>query len=343
MKHPSEFNCQLLAWFRQNKRDLPWRKPCRDPYAVWVSEIMLQQTTVATVVPYFVRWMATFPTVQQLASAAEQEVLAHWQGLGYYSRAKRLHQAAIVISEKNRWPHTYEDWLAIPGIGPYTAAAISSIVSGEAKAVVDANVERVYARLQADHSSGSELKRKARDWANLNFSRDAPGSWNEAVMELGATVCTPKSPRCSACPIVKHCAAQEHGLQNDLPMRPTKPEWKHVRHVAWIPVFEEMVGIRRVPEGNWWAGLWDFPRVEQDSRCQTRLCQMVGDARLRHLGRIRHVVTRHKVEVDVHVAEVTAKSDRLWWVRREVLPDYALPTPARKMFKLLMTFETAQN
>lgn len=284
-----------------------------------------------------------FPTVRQLASAPEQEVLALWQGLGYYSRAKRLHQAAKVIAEGDQWPHTYQDWLAIPGIGPYTAAAISSIVSGEPKAVVDGNVERVYARLTADYSSGSQLKLKARDWASLNLSYDAPGSWNEAVMELGATVCTPKSPHCSACPVVNHCVAHEQGLQNVLPVRPTKPEWKHVRHVAWIPVFEETVGIRRVPEGKWWAGLWDFPRVEQDSQSQTMLCQLVGDARLRHVGKIRHVVTRHKVEVDVHVAQVIAQSDQLLWIRREELPDYALPTPARKMFKLLTTYETAQN
>jgi len=219
------FQKSLLGWFRQYQRDLPWRRT-KDPYRVWLSEIMLQQTRVATVIPYYERFLERFPDVHALAAAPPEEVLRLWSGLGYYSRARNLQRAAqeIVAKHGGIFPRDENDALALPGIGSYTAAAILSIAYGAKHAVLDGNVARVLARIFAVHGDLRDAKR----WQSLQQSADAlldskwPSDWNQAMMELGATVCTPQSPQCLLCPVTQFCQARKLGIADSLPARRKK-------------------------------------------------------------------------------------------------------------------------
>jgi A/G-specific adenine glycosylase len=219
------FRKQLLGWFRQFRRNLPWRQT-KDPYRIWLSEIMLQQTRVAAVVPYYQRFLERFPDVHSLAAAPEEEVLRLWSGLGYYSRARNLQRAAqqIVSKDGGKFPKSLDGALALPGIGNYTAAAILSIAFGEKHAVLDGNVARVLARLRAIRGDIRESRR----WQELQKTADSllesksPGDWNQAVMELGATLCTPKSPQCLLCPVVQFCEGRKLGIAESLPEKRRK-------------------------------------------------------------------------------------------------------------------------
>jgi A/G-specific adenine glycosylase len=220
-----QFRKQLLSWFRQFQRDLPWRRD-RDPYRIWISEIMLQQTRVAAVLPYYERFLERFPTIPALAAAPEEEVLTHWSGLGYYSRARNLQAAAqcIVVDHGGEFPSDHAEVLALPGIGPYTSAAILSMAFNAPHAVLDGNVARVVARLDAVRGDLRETK----TWSELQRSADAlldpgsPSDWNQAVMELGAMVCTPTSPQCLICPVAKFCKALQLGLTDVIPEKRKK-------------------------------------------------------------------------------------------------------------------------
>jgi A/G-specific adenine glycosylase len=220
-----QFRKQLLSWFRQFQRDLPWRRD-RDPYRIWISEIMLQQTRVAAVLPYYERFLERFPTIPALAAAPEEEVLTHWSGLGYYSRARNLQSAAqrIVANHSGEFPSDHAEVLALPGIGPYTSAAILSMAFNAPHAVLDGNVARVVARLDAVRGD----LRKTKTWSCLQRSADAlldpgsPSDWNQAVMELGAMICTPTSPQCLICPVAKFCKALQLGLTDVIPEKRKK-------------------------------------------------------------------------------------------------------------------------
>jgi A/G-specific adenine glycosylase len=219
------FRKQLLGWFRQFQRDLPWRRT-RDPYRIWLSEIMLQQTRVAAAIPYYERFLERFPDVRALASAPQEDVLRLWSGLGYYSRARNLQKAAqqIVAKHGGEFPALLEDVLALPGIGNYTAAAILSIAFGEKHAVLDGNVARVLSRLGAIRGDLREPRR----WQALQKTADhlleskLPGDWNQAMMELGATLCTPRSPQCLLCPVAQFCEGRKQGLAESLPEKRKK-------------------------------------------------------------------------------------------------------------------------
>jgi A/G-specific adenine glycosylase len=219
------FRKQLLGWFREFQRDLPWRRTT-DPYRIWLSEIMLQQTRVAAAIPYYERFLQRFPDVHALAAAPPEEVLRLWSGLGYYSRARNLQEAAqqIVAKHEGKFPSSEEDVLALPGIGNYTAAAILSIAFGEKHAVLDGNVARVLARLGAIQGDLREQQR----WQELQKTADelleakSPGNWNQAMMELGATLCTPKSPQCLLCPVAQFCEGRRLGIAESLPQKRKK-------------------------------------------------------------------------------------------------------------------------
>jgi len=223
----TSFRKQLLAWFRQFQHDLPWRRT-KDPYRIWVSEIMLQQTRVAAVIPYYERFLARFPDVRALAEAPQEEVLRLWSGLGYYSRARNLQKAAqqIVVLHNGEFPEDEESILALPGIGSYTGAAILSIAFGAQHAVLDGNVARVLARLGAIRGALRESHR----WQSLQktagdlLDPKSPGAWNQAMMELGAMVCTPRAPQCLVCPAAKFCRARELGDPESFPEKRKKPE-----------------------------------------------------------------------------------------------------------------------
>ncbi len=322
-----EFQSALASWYRENGRSLPWRKS-PEQYSVWVSEIMAQQTTIAAVLPYFDRWMKRFPTVESLADADLDEVFVYWQGLGYYQRARNFHQAAQLISQQG-WPHSFHEWLAIPGVGRYTAAAISSICNGESVAVVDGNVERVFSRIATSCDTGNSLKVTAQKWADSVLDLSSPGDWNQAVMELGAIICRPKNPNCEACPVSRWCESFKTGQVHRYPYPKAKKEYVKLTHHIWIPTFQSKVGIRVVPERRWWAGMYEFPR-EEELAVLERMLPGTPVA----VAEFSHVVTKHKIQVFVSTIELKNQNSMLKWVNREELQNFAMAAPSRKAFLL---------
>ncbi len=260
----------LLSWFDDHKRDLPWRhEPHRsDPYAVLVSEIMLQQTQVDTVVPYFEAWLDRWPTVEALAEASEDEVLHAWQGLGYYNRARRLHRAArqIVEAFDGQIPRTVDGLQALPGVGPYTAAAVAAFAYDQAKVPVDGNVARVWARLEAQAVDPTKVatKRRARQALQGLVDGARPGETAEALMELGARVCTPRRPDCVACPLDTRCTALIEERVHEVPLTADRPDQPTKVVVALLVETEEGVLLRRRPADGLLGGLWGLPMVERD-------------------------------------------------------------------------------
>jgi A/G-specific adenine glycosylase len=288
----------LGAWFERQKRVLPWRdQPTL--YRVWISEIMLQQTQVVTVIPYFEKFVKSFPNVQALAQASEEEVLRHWAGLGYYSRARNLHRGAKKIIEQGDFPKTREGWLEIPGVGDYTAGAILSIALNQPEAILDGNVERVLSRVRRINRAGGDAPYKARLWRlSKTFVEDAhragvaPSVLNQALMELGATVCTPRKPLCAFCPLSKICKAKREGDMEAYPPRKKPKEWLKIReemHCLWAgDAKNPRVLLRLRKAGEWRAGLWDLPEETPEK---------LGILTATSVGKIetRHVVTRHKI------------------------------------------------
>ncbi len=335
----SALHHSLLNWFDANQRDLPWRRT-KDPYAIWVSEIMLQQTQVATVIPYFERWMRRFPSIEALAQAEEPEILALWQGLGYYRRARQLLAGARSIVETGRTsflapqPHqsAIESLLAVPGIGPYTAGAIASIAFNESVPLVDGNVERVYSRLTDDDSERTELKKRAWTWAEANVHPQRPGDWNQALMELGATICKPIDPRCGECPASSFCLAYERGNQNLRPTPIQKVKTISLTHHVWVPVCHGEFGLRQISQNQWWGGMWEFPREPEISVLEAKFPGTWPES----AGSFRHSVTNHRIQVHVSLVRLSAFDPELTWVPREAIPQYALPSPQRKAFLLAL-------
>ena len=300
----------MLSWYRRNARDLPWRRT-RDPYRIWVSEIMLQQTRVAAAVPYYERFLKRFPNVQSLARAKESEVLAAWSGLGYYSRARNLHKAAKQILARGAFPNDYDSLRELPGVGPYTAAAIASIAFGLPHAVVDGNVRRVISRL----TCGS---RRAEEVAEDLLDRKRPGEFNQALMELGATVCLPREPKCPECPVAALCEARRQGRQDEFPIRTPQPARKRVRRTLVLARKNRKVllSLRN--------GFWELPEVEQ-----------VPDAAVgRELGQFRHSIMNHDYTVTVREARVVKAPQGCEWVAESNLNKMPLSTMTRKALAL---------
>ncbi|HSM51899.1 MAG TPA: A/G-specific adenine glycosylase [Thermoanaerobaculia bacterium] len=304
----------LAAWYARHRRALPWRATS-DPYAVLLSEVMLQQTRVATAVPYFERFLARFPTVDALAAASEEEVLALWSGLGYYRRARQLHAAARRIAAAG-FPPTARELAELPGVGPYTAAAVASIAFGEPVAAVDGNVMRVIARLVAwdgpIERAASRRAIAAAAGALLDSGR--PGESNQALMELGATLCRPAGPLCEACPVAAVCAGRGQGIAGELPRRgPRRPP----RRERWVVARVERAGrillFRRGAGERLLAGLWELPQAPAGAGAEAALAERYG-GRFRlgePLGRLRHAITTRALEVEVHAARWEAEGDRV--------------------------------
>ena len=260
---------RLTRWYAQNRRAMPWRAN-PEPYFCWLSEIMLQQTTYEQALPYYERFLARFPTVESLAAADEQDVLKAWAGLGYYARARNLHRAAQQIAA-TRWPANEQEWASVPGVGPYTAAALASVLNGEPAPVVDGNVARVFARYWLLSEDFRKLpprrqlanRLKASLFQDLGRKKIRAGDLNQAMMELGALVCTPKSPRCAECPLRDDCAAYAKGVQEDYPVRaPRRPI--PVRRVSGVVVTDDQgrVLLVRNVEGGLLKGLWELPVLD---------------------------------------------------------------------------------
>lgn len=299
---------RLLAWYARERRDLPWRRT-RDPYGIWISEAMLQQTRVATVIDYWQRFLATLPDVRALAEADEETVLGLWSGLGYYRRARALHAAARAIVERHggQFPRTKAEVLALPGVGEYTAGAVLSIAFDQSEAVVDGNVERVLARLFAlPGASGSGPLRRHlwRLAERMVPTQGGAGDWNQALMELGATVCTSTSPQCDACPWSRDCAARRAGRVADFPGKKAKraPQDLAVEGL-WIVQRGKLL-LRQRPQDGAMAGLWELPTRRQAASPASALwSEFWPNQREFEVGKAlwegRHSITHHRIAVQV--------------------------------------------
>ncbi len=268
---------QLLAWYEENKRDLPWRRD-KDPYKVWVSEIMLQQTRVEAVKPYFKKWMNRFPTLQSLAVSDEEEVTQYWQGLGYYSRARNLLQGVREVSESygGKVPDTKKEMIALSGIGDYTAGAILSIAYNKKEAAIDGNVLRVFSRLFCieEDISLPKTKRIVKELVDQEIAQNRPGDFNQALMDLGAMICIPKTPRCESCPLQECCDAKAKGLQGTLPTKKKKKPPLFVRLLAAVMQKDGLFLLRKRPDKGLLAGMWEFPMLEiQEEEAMDAFCQ----------------------------------------------------------------------
>ncbi|MDY4855770.1 MAG: A/G-specific adenine glycosylase [Candidatus Ventricola sp.] len=331
------FTQTILSWYDQGHRDLPWRRT-QDPYRIWISEIMLQQTRAETVVSYYERFLARYPTVQDLASAPEEELLKAWEGLGYYSRARSLQKAAkeIVARYGGQLPADLEKLRALPGIGDYTAGAIASIAFGIPAAAVDGNVERVLCRWDAitDEVGTPAVRRQIAARAQALVPRDRPGAFANAMMEMGATMCTPKNPKCLLCPVREGCMGFAQGIAQELP-RKAKKKAQRVENRAVLLVFcdNRVLIVKR--QEKLLGGLFVFPDVLEESD-PARLCRALEALGIRaaydeKLGHARHVFTHLIWEMDVHavVADEMTQVPGGQWVSRQELAALPLPTAVK--------------
>ncbi len=262
----SDFSLKMKLWYQGARRELPWRDST-DPYKIWLSEIILQQTRVNQGMPYYLRFIEAFPSVEFLANAPEDAVLRLWQGLGYYSRAKNLHNCAKVVVEKygSRFPSDHEELLKLPGVGPYTAAAIASIAFGIPQPVVDGNVLRVMSRYLGleDNIADAATARKIRALLLDFIDHSDPGLFNQALMELGAMVCTPRKPECPLCPLAESCYALAHKKQDVLPVKQKNTKRRERHFYYWVLVHQGRIAMRKRGTDNIWKGLYEFYLVER--------------------------------------------------------------------------------
>ncbi len=307
--HPASFQKALLGWYDRNKRDLPWRKT-QDPYAIFVSEMMLQQTQVKTVIPYYERFLKELPNWKALARADEQKVLKLWEGLGYYRRARNLKAAAQMVLKDfgGNLPDTLEDVLKLPGVGPYSAGAVLSIAYQKPLPLVDGNVIRVFSRvflLRGDLKSGPGNK-KVWDLARQVLPAKRPGDFNQALMELGATLCVSDDPQCLLCPLLDQCQAAIKGVQLELPESLKDPKTKDVPMAALLILKQGKVLVKkRSNEERWLKGLWEFPSSEgtdfEDAR--NKLEKALGvKAEKTAVQQVKHQITNHKIELRLYPA-----------------------------------------
>lgn len=325
----SQLPIPLLAWYRDNARDLPWRRD-PDPYRVWVSEIMLQQTRVAAVLGYYARFLAAFPTVADLAAGEEEKLMKLWQGLGYYSRARNLQKAARQIMDRHGgvFPSDYRDIRALAGIGDYTAGAIASIAFRRPEPAVDGNVLRVMARLMEDGENVTEQKVRDR-WTAYLKSRmgDRPGDLNQAFMDLGSLICLPKSPLCESCPLRATCLAHAHGTQADYPNRGEKKAKRQEDLTVFVVRSGDSFLIRRRPETGLLSGLYELPN-QSGHLDQERIGQALTKLGVRPLGAWEIVQRQHIfTHVIWHMQVVRLNAERIeapgwvWYTGGEPIPE----------------------
>jgi A/G-specific adenine glycosylase len=344
---------KLLAWYARNARKLPWRES-RDPYRVWISEIMLQQTQVATVRDYFARFVQALPTVHHLAAADEQDVLRLWEGLGYYRRARQLHAAArnVVAEHDGKFPRTVEELRELPGIGRYTAGAIASIAFDQRAPILEANTIRLLSRLIAYRDDPLATVGQQVLWqvAEEILPQRRSAEFNQALMELGSLVCTPSEPKCGECPLSTLCAARAAGAQHDIPLPKPRKVYTDVREAIVIVRKQGRVLMRQCSPKERWAGLWDFPRfaieaegplfaaeeIVQKLAAQTGV--RCGTPTLLHT--IRHGVTRYRITLDCFQAEYLGgrinAAATVRWIARGETPKLPLSTTGRRIARMIV-------
>ena len=358
-KEIQTFRKALLGWYRANKRDLPWRKT-DDPYRIWVSEVMLQQTQVNTVVPYYQKFLQRFEEIESLARANSQEVLKVWEGLGYYARARNLHRAASIVLKEHRGviPDRWEEFRKLPGVGDYIAAAVLSLAFEKPFPVVDGNVKRVLARLRViknpvNKSSSAKIFREA---VGTLLDQKKPGTFNQAMMELGAVVCRPQHPLCDTCPVLKMCKAYQSGAVLDYPKTVKKPPTPQYRIAVGV-VFKNGRALitRRKPSGLL-GGLWEFPggKIQKsespEAACIREIKEEVNlaikvDSRL---CRVKHAYTHFKIVMDVFCCSYVSGRVALngpvdhRWINLQQLDDYPFPKANHKFFDELKQYKPVE-
>jgi A/G-specific adenine glycosylase len=351
---PSNVVHKLLAWYAQSARPLPWRRT-RDPYAIWVSEVMLQQTQVKTVLPYWERWMRELPTIKALAAAKPQKLHKLWEGLGYYTRVRNLQRAARIVWSQHdgRFPRDFEDVLALPGIGRYTAGAICSIAFNQPRPLLDGNVMRVLARLYGIGGDPRAGRANARLWQLAEaLVTTAAGSgkpracshFNQSLMELGALVCTPKQPQCGACPVSESCIARRQGRAEQLPRRRRHPAPVARSFAAFVAQKGNLFLVRQRPAGVVNAHLWEFPNVElvaEDADLKRAAREALGAraTELRHFATVKHSITRYRITLKAYQIAgprgAELKGIRGRWLSKQALARLPLTSAHKRILQSL--------
>ena len=330
---------RLLAWYDSNARTLPWRID-KDPYRVWISEIMLQQTGVAVVKDYYARFLAVFPTIEALAAADEQKVLKLWEGLGYYSRARNLMKTAQVIirDDGGRFPETYEEILKLPGIGPYTAGAIASICFDQPAPAVDGNVVRVIARIAGIYSEVSNaIKKSITASLKAIYPADRRGDFTQSLMELGAVVCIPNgAPKCASCPVSDLCIAHRDGTVMSLPVKKQKQPKKQQEFTVFLLSCGDSIALWRRGDSGLLAGLWELPNIPgilTDTEAVALAAEWgARPSALLRSSRRSHVFTHIKWDMVCYYIDCAAQANRFMWAsRRQLSVMYPLPTAFKKL------------
>lgn len=359
---PAEFRRRLGQWYRSHARDLPWRKTA-DPYAIWLSEIMLQQTQVATVIDYYYRFLARFPNVAALAEAAEPEVLQMWAGLGYYRRARQLHAAAKRIAAAGRFPDSLDEILQLPGVGRYTAGAITSFAFDQPAPIVEANTQRLYSRLLKLECDPRSTDGQNRLWQFAEAILPAKtgsgsGKLNQALIELGSQICTPRLPACHQCPVREYCAAHAAGAEERIPVVAPKAKVTELIHVAVVLHRKGKVLLELGQPGQWWQGLWEFPRLDVthlgpatkwDCMDQSICGQLTSEIQQRYdlyaspkivVGKFTHAITRYRVRLAIIEFGMEPGNRRLTaaglaWQPLARLDELPMSSPAARVRQML--------
>ncbi|RYL88942.1 A/G-specific adenine glycosylase [Sporolactobacillus sp. THM7-4] len=344
------FNHHLLKWFYEKKRDLPWRRT-KNPYYIWISEVMLQQTQVDTVIPYYLKFIKRFPTVDSLAQAPEQSVLKYWEGLGYYSRARNLQQGVREVATRydGNVPENKTDLLSIRGIGPYTAGAILSIAFDEPEPAVDGNVMRVISRifLIDDDVAKVKTKKKFEQIVGELIAETDPSAFNQSLMELGAMICRPKHPKCGICPVKDYCKACDEGVQHEYPVKSRKAEPRQAEYaVILIEDADGRILIEQRPDKGLLAGMWQFPMIELTSNNDNKSIPKIFSgkygwhvplkkSRFSYTHRFSHLIWNlllYEGRLDHHADP----GRRSRWADRSELNTYPFPVPHQKVIEWMI-------
>ena len=340
MEHLKDIIEPLLQWFQLNKRDLPWRRT-KDPYPIWVSEIMLQQTRVEAVKPYYERFLQALPTVKDLAEADEETILKLWEGLGYYSRIRNMQKAAVQVMEEHngQFPADHKKLLKLKGIGPYTAGAVGSIAFDLPVPAVDGNVLRVMSRITADTSDIS-LQSTKKDWEKriaAIMPLDHPGDFNQALMELGATVCLPNgAPKCEICPVRKHCQAYRREATQIFPIKAEKKERVQEYLNVYFCTDGDKIAIRKRPQKGLLSSLWELPNAHREIAVPAALQEFgIIQAEISPMKNRKHIFTHIEWHMDCYFVKVSEKreSDLLWVSIEDAETTYALPSAFKKAWQ----------
>ena len=338
----NKFGEKLVNWYNENKRDLPWRKT-KNPYYIWISEIILQQTRVAQGYNYYLNFISKFPTIESLASADENEVLKIWEGLGYYSRARNMHFASkTVVNElKSEFPNTFSEIIKLKGIGSYTAAAISSICFNEKVAVVDGNVIRVVARYLALNEPVEKIKKQIENFANENMQENA-GDYNQAMMELGAIICTPQNPKCTECVLADSCKAKAQNLTNVLPLK-TEALKKRKRYFHYIFIVSNSeIIIRKRSKNDIWKGLYEPYLIENESELSKLEIEKILSEKfnqkieLKNQKKLKHILSHQEINASFYVANVeniNTIDNNYICVKFDEIKNYAFSKMVNKIFE----------